>query len=100
MKIYVIGSGAMGSLYGGLLHRAGIDVTLVDIWREHVQAINRNRLHLDGVSADLRIDLKAVVEPKGRGKEDLTLLGEKRALQGSALCPLALSARLRGRGLG
>jgi 2-dehydropantoate 2-reductase len=63
MKIYVIGSGAMGSLYGGLLHRAGIDVTLVDIWREHVEAIDRNRLHLDGISGDLRLNLKAVVEP-------------------------------------
>jgi len=74
MKIYVIGSGAMGSLYGGLLHRAGIDVTLVDIWREHVEAINSNGLHLDGISGDLKIDLKAVVEPKETGVADVAFI--------------------------
>ena len=30
MRIYMIGSGAMGSVYGGLLTRAGFNVTLID----------------------------------------------------------------------
>jgi 2-dehydropantoate 2-reductase len=30
MKICIIGAGAMGSAFGGLLARAGHDVTLVD----------------------------------------------------------------------
>ena len=30
MRIYMIGAGAMGGVYGGLIKRAGYDVTLVD----------------------------------------------------------------------
>jgi 2-dehydropantoate 2-reductase len=64
----------MGSLYGGLLHRAGVDITLVDIWREHVEAIKRNRLRLEGVSGDLQLDLKAVTEPRETGVADVVFI--------------------------
>src|SRR5262245_39346012 len=59
MRFCVIGAGSMGSLYGGLLARAGFDVTLVDIWQEHVDAVRRNGLHLDGITGDLMIPVKA-----------------------------------------
>ena len=39
MKIGVVGAGAMGSVYGGILGGAGNEVWLVDVWREHVDAI-------------------------------------------------------------
>ena len=35
-SIVIVGAGAMGSLFGGLLAEGGLDVTLLDIWREHV----------------------------------------------------------------
>ncbi|HZJ03662.1 MAG TPA: 2-dehydropantoate 2-reductase N-terminal domain-containing protein, partial [Thermoleophilia bacterium] len=35
MRIVVLGAGAMGCLFGGLLRLAGHQVTLVDIWAEH-----------------------------------------------------------------
>ena len=41
MKISMIGSGAMGSLFGGRLALAGHQVVLYDVFREHVEAINR-----------------------------------------------------------
>jgi len=59
MRFCVIGAGSMGSLYGGLLARAGFDVTLLDVWREHIEAIRRNGLHLDGITGDLRIPIRA-----------------------------------------
>lgn len=59
MRFCVIGAGSMGSLYGGLLARAGFDVTLVDVWQEHVDAIRRDRLHLDGITGDLWISIRA-----------------------------------------
>src|SRR5262245_23086732 len=59
MRFCVIGAGNLGSLYGGLLARAGYDVTLVDVWPEHVDAIRRDGLHLDGITGDLRIPVKA-----------------------------------------
>jgi 2-dehydropantoate 2-reductase len=47
MKIMVVGAGAMGSLFGGRLSLAGHEVLLVDVWREHVAAINKNGLIID-----------------------------------------------------
>ena len=44
MKIAIIGAGAMGSLFGGLLQEAGNEVHLVDVWKEHVDTINENGL--------------------------------------------------------
>ena len=37
MRIGIIGAGAIGSVVGGLLTKAGQDVTLIDQWPEHVE---------------------------------------------------------------
>lgn len=47
MKIAIIGSGAMGSLFGGKLSIAGHDVVLYDIYKEHVDAINAVGLSIE-----------------------------------------------------
>jgi 2-dehydropantoate 2-reductase len=47
MKISIIGSGAMGSLFGGMLCQAGHDVVLYDVYREHVEAIRRDGLAIE-----------------------------------------------------
>lgn len=44
MKIAIIGAGAMGSLFGARLSQAGHEVWLLDLWREHVDVINRDGL--------------------------------------------------------
>jgi 2-dehydropantoate 2-reductase len=49
MRTYMIGSGAMGSIYGGLLARAGYDVTLIDPREDHIGLIQRNGLIVEGV---------------------------------------------------
>lgn len=47
MKVLILGAGAMGCLYGAAFHRAGSEVTLVDVNREHIDAINAHGLELD-----------------------------------------------------
>jgi 2-dehydropantoate 2-reductase len=74
MKIFIVGSGAMGALYGGLLHRSGADVTLIDTWAEHVAAINRDGLHLEGISGDLRLPMKAVTTAAGSAVADVVFI--------------------------
>lgn len=44
MKIAIIGSGAMGSLYGGALAESGHDVYFIDIYKAHIDAINEKGL--------------------------------------------------------
>ncbi len=47
MKIYVLGAGSIGSLFGGLLAKAGNDVTLIGR-EEQVKAVNENGLEVFG----------------------------------------------------
>ena len=65
MRITVVGAGAMGGSYGGLLARAGHEVSLIDAWQAHVDAINRDGLRVDGVRGDHRIRLRAATGPDG-----------------------------------
>ncbi|WP_048058358.1 2-dehydropantoate 2-reductase [Pyrococcus yayanosii] len=60
MKIYVLGAGAIGSLFGALLARAGNDVLLVGR-RPHVEAIQRDGLKVIGVE-EFTVDIDAAVE--------------------------------------
>ena len=39
VKIAVVGAGAMGSVYAGILGDAGNEVWAIDVWAEHVEAI-------------------------------------------------------------
>ena len=36
LKVAVLGAGAMGCLFGGLLAEKGLSVILIDVWKEHV----------------------------------------------------------------
>jgi 2-dehydropantoate 2-reductase len=47
MKIAIIGSGAMGSLFGGMLALSGCDVLLYDIFREHVEKVAAEGLAIE-----------------------------------------------------
>ncbi|MEJ1977540.1 MAG: 2-dehydropantoate 2-reductase [Acetobacteraceae bacterium] len=51
-RIAVIGAGAVGGYVGGLLAKAGQDVTLIDPWPEHIMAIRANGLELEGVTPE------------------------------------------------
>jgi 2-dehydropantoate 2-reductase len=73
MKIAVLGGGgAMGGLFGGYLARAGEDVTLVDVSRPAVDAINRDGLCIeekDGSTPVIKV--KASTDPASVGPVDL-----------------------------
>jgi len=69
MRIVVIGAGAMGSLYGGLLARSGHEVTLVDRWQEHVDAIRMKGLRLDGITGEIQVRLAAATEARPASAE-------------------------------
>ena len=75
MRIVIVGSGAMGSLFGGLLAESGNEVYLLDIWKDHVDRINKNGLWIEGLSGDRFIKIKAVTEPKEiGGTSDLIII--------------------------
>ncbi|MGH7325398.1 MAG: ketopantoate reductase family protein [Candidatus Rokuibacteriota bacterium] len=59
MRIGIVGAGAIGCVVGGLLTRAGRDVTLIDQWPEHVEAMKRKGLRLSGTCGEHVIPVKA-----------------------------------------
>jgi len=60
MRIGIVGAGAIGSVVGGMLTRAGHDVTLVDQWPEHVEAMRRDGLRLHGTCGEHTLKVKAL----------------------------------------
>lgn len=60
-NIAVVGAGALGSYFGGLLARAGHQVTLIGR-AGHVDAINRNGLRLLADGGEQRIPVAATVD--------------------------------------
>ena len=63
IKVAVLGAGAMGCLFGGLMAEKGLDVVLIDVWKDHVDAINKNGLKMDGHGGDRFIKIKATNNP-------------------------------------
>jgi 2-dehydropantoate 2-reductase len=74
MKIAVIGAGAVGSVIGGLLSKAGEDVTLIGR-KPHVDAINQSGLILEGGPEKMVVQVK--VAENLDFKPDLVLLTVK-----------------------
>ncbi len=74
MKIAVVGAGAMGSLFGGLLTESGADVWLLDIWAEHVKAINENGLNIEREDKFRSVSVKATTDPNRIGISDLVII--------------------------
>ena len=61
MKIAVVGVGAMGSVYAGLLADAGNEVWAIDIREDHLNAIREQGLRIEGASGNRIVkQLKAV----------------------------------------
>ncbi|MEA3195003.1 MAG: 2-dehydropantoate 2-reductase [Betaproteobacteria bacterium] len=77
MKIAIVGTGAMGSVYAGLLASAGHEVWAIDRWREHVEAMQRKGLRLEGASGDRTVKVNATTDAKEAGPCDLVILATK-----------------------
>lgn len=84
MKIAIVGIGAMGGVYAGLFAEAGYDVWAVDVWSEHIAAINAG-MRLEGFSGDRVISgIRATRDPAEVGPCDLIVLATKAAGVGPA----------------
>ena len=73
-RVAVLGAGAMGCLFGGLLAEKGLEVVLIDVWKEHVDEINKKGLKMMGHGGDRIVKIKATTEPKKLGKYDAIII--------------------------
>jgi 2-dehydropantoate 2-reductase len=77
MKIGIIGSGAMGSVYGALLAEAGNDVWMFDKWQDHVAAMRTRGLRCDGASGDRTVRVNATTRAADAGPCALAIVATK-----------------------
>jgi len=99
-RIAVMGAGAVGCYYGGMLARAGLDVTLV-ARPAHVAAIAAAgglRLEAPRLGIDAVVPLQAVAGPEGVAGADLVLVcvksGDTEAAAAAMAPHLAAAARV------
>ena len=78
MKIAVVGTGAMGSIYAGLLADAGHEVWAIDIWQDHLDAITQFGLRVEGASGDRTVRGIRVASDATKAEEcDLYVIATK-----------------------
>jgi 2-dehydropantoate 2-reductase len=77
MKIAVVGTGAMGSVYAALLASGGHEVWGIDRWREHVDAIREEGLQLEGPSGDRVVRFHATTDAAEVGEATLVVIATK-----------------------
>lgn len=78
LKIAIVGTGAMGSVYAGRLAKGGHEVLVVDAWAEHIAAIARSGLTLSGPDGTEVVPLRAFTVPPSE-PVDLVILAVKAA---------------------
>ncbi|BAN25444.1 ketopantoate reductase family protein [Caballeronia insecticola] len=88
MKVAVMGAGAVGCYYGGMLARAGHDVVLI-ARPQHVEAIMREGLRLDTQHFDERVRVSASIEASAVKGAELVLFCVKSTDTDSAAQALA-----------
>tara|TARA_B110001452_G_scaffold226914_1_gene201553 strand:+ start:44 stop:976 length:933 start_codon:yes stop_codon:yes gene_type:complete len=89
-RIAIVGAGAMGSVYAGLFAEAGYQISVVDLWQEHITAIGKTGLHLEGASGDRVIGgITAVHQIADLGSIDLYVIATKANGVGDAAAEIA-----------
>ncbi len=76
MKISIIGSGAMGSLFGGKLAKSGEDVVLYDVNEAHINRVNEKGLsiHSTATGETLVVHPKATKDPEETRGSDVFII--------------------------
>jgi 2-dehydropantoate 2-reductase len=78
MKIAIVGTGAMGSVYASLLAKAGHEVWAIDTWQEHIDTIATSGLSVSGASGSYVIDsLHVGHSPRDAGACDVWVIATK-----------------------
>lgn len=96
MRIFIIGAGALGSLFGGLLARAGASVCLYNPSNvEHMHAIASAGLHIERDGSLLKVSVEATTTPESLIEADLVGIFTKAHQTAQAMEQIAprLSAR-------
>jgi 2-dehydropantoate 2-reductase len=88
MRIGIVGAGALGSVLGGLLFEAGLDVVFIERDKDEVEFVTRNGLRLEGVSGDRLLRPRMVWDAEEARPVDVALVLVKSYDTPSAIGPV------------
>jgi len=76
-RVAIVGAGAMGSVYAGLMASAGHEVFAITLWKDHAEAMVHQGLRVEGVSGDRTVSVRASTSTEGIGPCDLVIIATK-----------------------
>lgn len=91
MKIVMLGAGALGSTIGGTLAMAGNSVVFVDTWKEHVDCICKNGLHMTDEKTDWHVPVHATIDANEAEEAELVIVLVKSFATKTAVAQLKAS---------
>ena len=74
MKVALIGTGAMGCLFGAALARSGADVVCLDRRADVVAALQAHGIRVRGVLGEQTVPVRATTDPAQLGPADMALV--------------------------
>lgn len=77
MKVTIVGTGAIGSIFGTVLTNSGQDVTFVEVKEEYIKAIKENGLHIDYGQGEKILHVKITDNIEEGGVPDLIIMAVK-----------------------
>ena len=83
-RIAIMGCGSLGTILGAYLNKAGLDVMMVDAWKEHVDVLNRKGATVTG-SVQMNVPVKACTPDQMDGIYDLIIYMAKQTFNDIAI---------------
>ncbi|MFD1171215.1 ketopantoate reductase family protein [Oceanobacillus picturae] len=87
MRIAIMGAGSLGTIIGAYLSKGNENVELIDVNKEHVDALNQSGATITGTVTET-IAVKAITPEQMKGTYDLVLLLTKQLYNGEVLSNL------------
>ncbi len=80
MKVAIVGTGSMGSVYAGLFGKAGHEVWAIDVRQDHLDAIASSGLTVSGASGSFVVDgIRVGTAPRDAAPADVWVIATKAA---------------------
>ena len=83
-RIAIMGTGSLGTILGAYLSKAGMNVTLIDAWQEHVNALNTNGAKVSG-KVNMIVPVHAITPDQMEGTYDLFIYLAKQTFNETAI---------------
>jgi 2-dehydropantoate 2-reductase len=87
MRAAIMGVGSLGTILGAYITKAGKQIDLIDVYEDHVKALNEKGAHVVG-TIDFTVPVTALTPDQMKGQYDLVFFMVKQTYNDSAIAAL------------